>query len=273
MFFGNGQHGLGFSAFTAVAAAASGATFGPELLTNGGFDDGTGWTLSGATISTGKLRGSGGADTAEQTVSASADGDIYRVAITIDSITTGAVSFQLGGTSTESLSTVGTHVIYFHTGSVGTVFQIDLTSTDAVCDNVSLKKMTDIGGAAELVVDGGFDSPGDWTSSAASVVVQNSRVEATSAAGIRAAYRAPAEPIALNEYFRVAYTVSDRTLGAGGVVVGGTNSGGNASTSSSNGTFTRVIKLTTLTSQHVGARFSNGAQANVDTVSVKKIVE
>ena len=75
---------------------------GPELVTNGGYDDATGWTLGGEpvpTISTGKLRGAGVGSGDAQTLATETmrSGDSLRVTYTVDSISTGAVAVALAG--------------------------------------------------------------------------------------------------------------------------------------------------------------------------------
>jgi hypothetical protein len=122
--------------------------FGPELVTNGGFDSGDGWTLSGSgggtpTISGGRLNGGGaGEGTAIQTVAIEA-GKIYRLSYTIVSMSTGQVDVELGLNVSAQRTLPGDYAEYIVAGPTGLDIAWAFTgSTDAVIDNASLKEVT-----------------------------------------------------------------------------------------------------------------------------------
>lgn len=142
---------LGFnpSLLTAVGAAggaeAPAEELGPELIINGDFSSGTGWTLSGDVppeIVGGKLQLNVGPDggTAEQ--APAIDSATYRCVYTIDSITDGDVRVFCGGstigqfrtapgTYSEDLAADGTNLVALQLATEGSI----------IIDNFSVKKV------------------------------------------------------------------------------------------------------------------------------------
>ena len=126
-------------------AAGGGGDFGPELVSNGGFDSGDDWSLGGSgppTISGGALRGAGTSEgSAFQPVAITA-GKIYRLSYTIVSITTGFVDIEVGLNVSSQRSAAGDYVEYIVAGAADSNIGVALPSfTDAVVDNVSLKEV------------------------------------------------------------------------------------------------------------------------------------
>lgn len=77
---------------------SSGYIYGPELVTNPGFDDSTGWTLTGFTISNGYLQASlVNNDTATQdTTTTTILGEVYDIEVVVKDATQGKLNFSAG---------------------------------------------------------------------------------------------------------------------------------------------------------------------------------
>jgi hypothetical protein len=117
---------------------------GTEKVTNGGFDEDSGWvkganwTISGGIAS----KSAGGLNNLSQDTSEVAD-EIYKVVYTINSISGGSLTVSIGGTNGAARSTPGTFTEYIKAAGTG-----DLTFTpshaDVICeiDNVSVKKVS-----------------------------------------------------------------------------------------------------------------------------------
>lgn len=120
---------------------------GSELVTNGNFSVGTGWTLgAGWTISGGNaVYGGAGNGNLNQNISATT-GKFYKVEFTIVSIT-GGVRVGLGGiTYTSFYTTTGQKTIYINKtdGNALLYFQVQAAGNLISIDNVSVKEVTGI---------------------------------------------------------------------------------------------------------------------------------
>jgi hypothetical protein len=124
-------------------------SLGPELVTNGGFDSATGWTLNGAASISGGTLNLNGAVTGGSIIASSNTapltvGKTYRVTFRVVSIT-GLLSAGLGGIAggvTTSVPGTITDDIVVSTGSA----QVDLRGrgggvTAAVIDNISVREV------------------------------------------------------------------------------------------------------------------------------------
>lgn len=122
---------------------SKGLALGSELATNGGFDDATGWTTTGATvaISGGKLNITAAAsgDAAYQLGKLTA-GKTYKVTFTIDSIS-GTVRFYDGTAVAASRTSPGTYTQYFVASGTSLGIQVAAASTTAVIDDVSVREL------------------------------------------------------------------------------------------------------------------------------------
>lgn len=127
-----------------------GLVLGPELVTNGTFDNATGWTLTaGTTISGGKLNFSATAannPNAFIALSSSATGDVYSVTVTISDYVAGVVRFRVYPANSDSLvfSGNGTYTFYVTapSGSNGNFGVLTVgASTTLSIDNLSVKRV------------------------------------------------------------------------------------------------------------------------------------
>jgi hypothetical protein len=121
-----------------------GDSYGPELITNGGFDDGSGWsTPAGFNISEGKLNNDNSWGTVQQTIPTLTVGKTYRLTYTIVSIGSAAVQIRVGwggiganryaaGTYTENIVCDTNNIVYVVPTDLN-VFSID---------NISVKEVT-----------------------------------------------------------------------------------------------------------------------------------
>jgi hypothetical protein len=115
---------------------------GAERVTNGGFDDGTGWTLGDAsvTISGGALRfaSTPNAISASQTVAAAVVATTYLITVVVSSYTAGTIRVQHGGTSRD-ISAAGTATMRLTATSTSTSLALQaIGTTTAVIDSISV---------------------------------------------------------------------------------------------------------------------------------------
>jgi hypothetical protein len=126
-------------------------TLGSELVTNGGFDVSSGWTLNpGASISGGKLVFSGVAafSGASQVISLNST-KLYECKISVESVTSLIrFRFSIGGLTTAGpeITTPGSYTFLLSPATTGvTSLQLvtaGAASTNAVIDNVSIKELS-----------------------------------------------------------------------------------------------------------------------------------
>lgn len=128
-----------------------GLVLGSELVTNGDFSSGTGWTVpvAGASITGGALTfdgvtsiGAGVAVTTNTPVSSIVAGKWYRVTYTIVSGTTLPVSMSVGGTTTAAVSAAGTYsemVLTTTTGAPAVLTRTSIGARTGSIDNISVK--------------------------------------------------------------------------------------------------------------------------------------
>jgi hypothetical protein len=122
---------------------------GPELITNGDFASGTGWTLdAGWSISGGKLRGGPGVNTskAHQAIS-TVGGTTYRLTYDVDSVTgTFAIEARentFGGAILRGITVVsgaGQRLVFTATTTT-TVIDVNDFGSSIVIDNVSVREL------------------------------------------------------------------------------------------------------------------------------------
>jgi hypothetical protein len=111
---------------------------GAERVTNGGFDDGTGWTLGDAsvTISGGALRFASTPNS--QTVAAAVVATTYLITVVVSSYTAGTIRVQHGGTSRD-ISAAGTATMRLTATSTSTSLALQaIGTTTAVIDSISV---------------------------------------------------------------------------------------------------------------------------------------
>jgi len=129
---------------------SQGAELGAELITNGGFDDATGWVLQANwAISGGVASASGAGNDAIEWRNAGLEEDaFYEVALTISNYSLGNLGVQCGaaGTTSERISGNGTFRVILRASVVNTEIYDRLriagySSFTADIDNVSVKKL------------------------------------------------------------------------------------------------------------------------------------
>ena len=133
------------------SAGAGGGSSSPELIANGAFADGTGWSLgAGWSVAGGLLVATAvaaaGSPAASTTyVSNLAQGAFYTVTYTTATTTLGSVTFQLTGGATVSGTTRSTDGTFTETVCATanhTGFQfIAITDYTATIDNVSVRRV------------------------------------------------------------------------------------------------------------------------------------
>ena len=137
------------------------SSLGPELVTNGAFDSGTGWTLnSGATISGGALNfssvaiASGAANIGNVTA-----GKWYKISYSVISFTSGGVSFSNGVDVTTGVNAVGAYSQYLYVTTSGPIKIVArFSSATLSIDNISVRELTDIS-TATLFQDAAGTTP------------------------------------------------------------------------------------------------------------------
>ena len=117
--------------------------YGPELVTNGGFDTDSDWALTQATISNGKLllsTSDGSYTAASQTLGVI--GKTYRVSLDVADIV-GIISITIGGGTDFDITSNGIHS--FEITSTTTTLEVKrkfgITNVSATIDNVSVKEV------------------------------------------------------------------------------------------------------------------------------------
>ena len=99
-------------------------SYGSELVTNGGFDTASDWTLKpGVSIGSGVLSSDGttNGELARQVNIGLVSGKLYEVSFDVTSLTTGKFGVKLGGTSSISFDGTGTKKAYFVATSLDNV--------------------------------------------------------------------------------------------------------------------------------------------------------
>ena len=127
---------------------SQGLTLGPELVTNGGFDTDTDWTLSGtASISAGQLTLAAASDDARQTTSVSA-GRSYEITV-VRGGTAIVVCYlgtlSSGGLSSFQMNTAGTFTFILNAASANAglvrLAHVGGSGTFATIDNISVREL------------------------------------------------------------------------------------------------------------------------------------
>jgi hypothetical protein len=127
---------------------SKGLVLGPQLVTNGDFSAGTGWTLdAGAAIGSGQLAFSSVSSTlgARQT-GVYVNNATYRVTVTIVSVTRGQVRIRINGGAFWLVPTLpGTYSQFVVAGtsgpSINTLEVVAAGTTSATIDNISVKEL------------------------------------------------------------------------------------------------------------------------------------
>lgn len=118
------------------------AEYGPELVTNGGFADGTGWTLSDGGFADGKCTIAGGGENLKQSISVST-GLSYLVALDITYGSglisdLGGTALELDGTGIRSIS----ETVVCGSDDTDIYFQCDAAPGAVTIDNVSVRAVS-----------------------------------------------------------------------------------------------------------------------------------
>lgn len=122
-------------------------SLGPELVTNGTFDVGTGWTdvYTSWTISGGVASSSATAWSELTQDLAIADPKNYRVSLDVSGYTGGNITVRLGGHATSKITITGNgnYSEVLECGAAGVKLQIfqDATAASFTIDNVSVKEV------------------------------------------------------------------------------------------------------------------------------------
>ena len=126
------------------------ATYGADLILNGGFDTGDNWLPeAGWTITGGKLVGAGTSTDVRQTPNPLTIGKTYRIIFTISDYAAGSVKVKSSaGSSTASFASDGTHTGILIADS--TAFEFDGTVFNGKIDDVSCEET--IGAAPDILV-------------------------------------------------------------------------------------------------------------------------
>ena len=126
---------------------SKGLVLGSELITNGDFSSGTGWTLINATISGGLLNANSvtSVNLATQSISLVA-GKTYKVIFTVSNYVsgTGTVVFGVGSNvSVAAFTANGTYTVLAVAGTANSEIRVGCTGAGLVCsiDNISVKEL------------------------------------------------------------------------------------------------------------------------------------
>jgi len=155
---------------------------GSDIVTNGGFDNATGWTYniggdaSEVVISDGVLNFVGTTGESGVYQSMNQAGGVYKVTLDITSYTAGGVRIEMSGgvPDTSTFNSVGSHTAYITDDAVGAVnvFLTATGTTTLTVDNLVIKlvKMGNHGTTTfygdELVTNGDFNTDiSSWTAS------------------------------------------------------------------------------------------------------------
>lgn len=126
---------------------SQGLTLGPELVSNGGFSDGsTGWALgAGWSISGGKLIGTSASGNADGTAGGVITSKFYLVKYSIESISTGGnVSVNLGGSTGVIRNSAGLYSEVISATTIPTLVRVQPrlgSAPTVVIDNISVKEL------------------------------------------------------------------------------------------------------------------------------------
>ena len=154
---GNGFHLIQATAINRGTYSGTPSTFGSNLVTNGDFASGAGWTAgSGWTIAAGVASHTGAAGNLDTAVAFTA-GKLYRVTYTVSNYVSGQLAFQfIGGNAVTSSYTAanGTYVEYFRAETSNVtlrfqsfaIFQMDI-------DNVEVCEVTAYTGPYGIYID------------------------------------------------------------------------------------------------------------------------
>lgn len=109
------------------------------------FSSSTNWVLgAGWTITGGKLVGTATTTTADGTVSTAVTNKLYKVTYTIDSLTSGQLSVNLGNSTGAVRSAAGTYSEYISCGTTPALVRIQVrnaTTVNAVIDNIVVREV------------------------------------------------------------------------------------------------------------------------------------
>jgi hypothetical protein len=119
---------------------------GPELVANGGFTDGTSWTLdAGWSIASGQLVATAAAagTSARPTAGVLTAGKAYEIRVTCTALTAGGWKLLLegGASAYGDIATTGTFVARVVAGSSGTIYVWANAPLTATFDNVSVREI------------------------------------------------------------------------------------------------------------------------------------
>tara|TARA_Y100001970_G_scaffold282313_1_gene394914 strand:- start:49 stop:1056 length:1008 start_codon:yes stop_codon:yes gene_type:complete len=115
-------------------------TIGSDLITNGGFDSASGWTVDNFSIGSGVATTSTNGASIEQSISISA-GDVIKIVAEIKSYSSGSIRFYTGNGSDNyrSFSSDGVHTHYLIANNTKVLFYSD--NFNGSLDNVKVYKV------------------------------------------------------------------------------------------------------------------------------------
>jgi len=253
----------------------------PELVTNGGFDDGTGWEIGlGHSISggTANLERDDEANRKIRQSGVVVGGRQYLVTYTVLNYVSGSVWVELG---TEALSSNGsegpsngggtqriadgtyTELITAQNGASGYVSFVDNVGiTSLSIDNVSVKEIKTITKpSTELITNNGFDTDTDWTKGGGWSISDG----VASCDGTGDLRQFPT--LTPGNTYRLTYEITAITAGRIRARVGGTN---NASDNSTLGFKTEDF-VAGSTANRIDIRPVDGFNGSIDNVFLKEV--
>lgn len=155
---GNSRHELQATEINRPTYAATPATFGSELVTDGDMSNAGSWTAgTGIVIAAGVAQFTAASADLSQTITGLAAGKLYRLIYTVSARSAGTLQPKFtGGTAKVALtvSNNSTYTLYIRACTSNTALAFTGATATLALDNVSLKEVLTFTGAPGVLTDG-----------------------------------------------------------------------------------------------------------------------